>query len=93
MPVAPREGLPWALRDRGGMPRCCLCFCSCVDGVVCAWDARSGKLVDAMTGHGDMINGISVVEGGGGNLSGAATAVVVTWSNDRKVKVFEFRLK
>ena len=51
-----------------------------------------------MTGHGDMINDMSVVSfvGGGGadgSLGGGATttAVVVTGSDDRKVKVFEFR--
>jgi len=73
-----------------------LVFCSYTDGVVCAWDARTGKLVGTMTGHGDMINDMSVVSfvGGGvdGSLGGATTtAVVVTGSDDRKVKVFEFR--
>jgi ribosome assembly protein SQT1 len=75
-----------------------LVFCSYTDGAVCAWDARTGKLVETMTGHGDMINDMSVVSfvGGGGadgSLGGGATttAVVVTGSDDRKVKVFEFR--
>lgn len=67
-------------------------ICSYTDGVVCVWDARSGNMIRAFVGHGDMINDMSVafvggvVDGGGG-----ATTVIVTGSDDRTVKVFEFQ--
>ena len=77
-----------------------LVLCSYTDGVVCAWDARSGTLVRTLAGHGDMINDMSVtfvggvdggVGGGKGVATGAMTTVVVTGSDDRTVKVFEFQ--
>jgi ribosome assembly protein SQT1 len=65
-----------------------LIFCSYTDGVVCVWDARVGKLVTTLTGHGDMINDMDV-----SFVDGETTAVIVTGSDDKTVKVFEYSCK
>ena len=62
-----------------------LIFCSYTDGVVCVWDARVGKLVTTLTGHEDMINDMDV-----SFVEGETTAVIVTGSDDKTVKVFEY---
>lgn len=64
-----------------------LVICGYTDGAVGIWDARAGgTLVGTLTGHGDMINDMSVATVAGG--SGAA--VVVTGSDDKMVKMFEY---
>jgi ribosome assembly protein SQT1 len=65
-----------------------LIFCSYTDGVVCVWDARVGKLVTMLTGHEDMINDMDV-----SFVEGETTAVIVTGSDDKTVKVFEYSCK
>ena len=66
-----------------------LIICSYTDGLVGIWDARAGgKMVGTLTGHGDMINDMSVVFVEGSRSSG--TVVVVTGSDDKMVKMFEF---
>eukprot|EP00571_Detonula_confervacea_P013391 CAMPEP_0172302202 /NCGR_PEP_ID=MMETSP1058-20130122/3944_1 /TAXON_ID=83371 /ORGANISM="Detonula confervacea, Strain CCMP 353" /LENGTH=490 /DNA_ID=CAMNT_0013012593 /DNA_START=158 /DNA_END=1630 /DNA_ORIENTATION=+ len=62
-----------------------LVICSYTDGVVCVWDVRVGTMVGSLTGHEDMINGMSV-----SFVEGSDVAVVVTGSDDKMVKMFEF---
>ena len=61
-----------------------LVICSYTDGAVGIWDVRVGKLVGKLTGHQDMINDMSVEFVN-------ETVLVVTGSDDRTVKMFEFR--
>ena len=58
---------------------------SYTDGVNCIWDARVGKMVDSLTGHEDMINDMDV-----SFVDGNAAAVIVTGSDDKSVKMFEY---
>lgn len=62
-----------------------LVLASYTDGCVCVWDVRVGKVVECLTGHDDMINDMDVCFVDGSNAS-----VVVTGSDDKCVKVFEF---
>jgi len=64
-----------------------LVICSYTDGVICVWDVRVGNLVSSLTGHEDMINDMSVNFVNGGNNP---VAVIVTGSDDKMVKMFEF---
>jgi ribosome assembly protein SQT1 len=61
-----------------------LVIASYTDGCVCIWDARVGKVVQCLTGHEDMINDLDVCFADGG------ISVIVTGSDDKSVKVFEF---
>jgi ribosome assembly protein SQT1 len=62
-----------------------LVLASYTDGCVCIWDARVGTIVQTLTGHEDMINDMDV-----SFIDGGAASVVVTGSDDKAVKVFEF---
>ena len=62
-----------------------LVIASYTDGVVCIWDARVGKMVDSLTGHEDMINAMDV-----SFVDGSAAALIVTGSDDKSVKMFEY---
>lgn len=62
-----------------------LVIASYTDGVVCIWDARVGKMIDSLTGHEDMINDMDV-----SFVDGSAAAVIVTGSDDKSVKMFEY---
>lgn len=62
-----------------------LVICSYTDGAVGVWDARTGALAGSLTGHGDMINDMSV-----NFVEGSNIAVICTGSDDRTVKVFEY---
>jgi len=64
-----------------------LVICSYTDGVICVWDVRVGTLVSSLTGHEDMINDMCVNFVGGDNNP---VAVIVTGSDDKMVKMFEF---
>jgi len=61
-----------------------LVFTSCTDGNILLWDARSGKLIHTLTGHTDVINDMSIRFIDNGN-----TAVIVSGSDDKYVRVFE----
>ena len=63
-----------------------LVLCSYTDGVVCVWDVRVGKMVGSLSGHEDMINDMSVSFVG----DNSTAAVVVTGSDDKMVKMFEY---
>jgi ribosome assembly protein SQT1 len=71
------------LRWHSSLP---LVVASYTDGVVCIWDARVGAMVESLTGHEDMINDmdVSFVDGS------AASVIVVTGSDDKSVKIFEY---
>jgi WD40 repeat protein len=62
-----------------------LVIASYTDGVICIWDVRVGKAVGMLTGHEDMINDMDVCF-----VEGSNVAVVVTGSDDKSVKMFEF---
>lgn len=68
-----------------------LIFTSSSDGTVCVWDARNGSCIKTLTGHTDMINDLAVSfidpekEGG--------TAVIVSGSDDKTVRVYELVIK
>mmetsp|Transcript_11759 Transcript_11759/g.19149 ORF Transcript_11759/g.19149 Transcript_11759/m.19149 type:complete len:492 (-) Transcript_11759:34-1509(-) len=62
-----------------------LVICSYTDGVVGVWDARVGTMVGTLTGHEDMINDMSV-----SFVEGSGVGVVVTGSDDKMVKMFEY---
>lgn len=64
-------------------PRRPIVFTSASDGIVRIWDARSGKLMKALTGHTDMINDIHV------NTFGES-AIIVSGSDDKTIRVFDF---
>ena len=77
-----------------------LVICSYTDGTIGIWDVRIGKMVTLLTGHEDMINDMSVsfapplanedsVSNDGGS---SAVMMVVTGSDDKMVKMFEFQL-
>ena len=68
-----------------------LVICAYTDGNICIWDVRVGKLIKTVTGHEDMINDMCVnfVIGNGSGGEDVTTAVVVTGSDDRMVKMFE----
>lgn len=70
------------LRWHNSLP---LVLASYTDGCVCIWDARVGTIVQTLTGHEDMINDMDV-----SFIDGGAASVVVTGSDDKAVKVFEF---
>ena len=70
------------LRWHNSLP---LVIASYTDGVVCIWDARVGTLVISMTGHEDMINDMNV-----SFVEGSNAAVIVTGSDDKSVKMFEY---
>jgi ribosome assembly protein SQT1 len=70
------------LRWHNSLP---LVIASYTDGVICIWDARVGKMVDSLTGHEDMINDMDV-----SFVDGNAAAVIVTGSDDKSVKMFEY---
>ena len=61
-----------------------LVIASYTDGKVCIWDVRMGKMVDCLTGHEDMINDMDV-----SFVSGSTSAIVVTGSDDKSVRMFE----
>ena len=65
-----------------------LVICSYTDGNICIWDVRVGKLIKTVSGHEDMINDMCV-NFVIGNNNEDVTAVVVTGSDDRMVKMFE----
>ncbi|KAK1746772.1 WD40 repeat domain-containing protein [Skeletonema marinoi] len=70
------------LRWHNSLP---LVIASYTDGVVCIWDARVGTVVGTFTGHEDMINDMDV-----SFVDGSNAAVIVTGSDDKSVKMFEF---
>ena len=70
------------LRWHNSLP---LVIASYTDGVVCIWDARVGVMVTSMTGHEDMINDMNV-----SFVDGSNAAVIVTGSDDKSVKMFEY---
>lgn len=70
------------LRWHNSLP---LVIASYTDGVICIWDARVGTMVTSMTGHEDMINDMNV-----SFVDGSNAAVIVTGSDDKSVKMFEY---
>ena len=75
------EGAPVVtkLRWHATLP---LVYTAATDGVIRLWDARSGALLQALTGHEDMVLDFALHCGGGG------ADVVLTGSDDGKAKVF-----
>eukprot|EP00521_Asterionellopsis_glacialis_P019045 CAMPEP_0195330900 /NCGR_PEP_ID=MMETSP0708-20121125/12327_1 /TAXON_ID=33640 /ORGANISM="Asterionellopsis glacialis, Strain CCMP134" /LENGTH=113 /DNA_ID=CAMNT_0040399295 /DNA_START=23 /DNA_END=365 /DNA_ORIENTATION=- len=65
-----------------------LVLTSMSDGTVRLWDARNGALVQTVTGHEDMINDLAV-EFVTPEQQGGGTAVIVTGSDDKTVRLFE----
>mmetsp|Transcript_13870 Transcript_13870/g.21137 ORF Transcript_13870/g.21137 Transcript_13870/m.21137 type:complete len:453 (+) Transcript_13870:40-1398(+) len=57
-------------------------FTSASDGMIRIWDARSGKLIKALTGHTDMINDLDI------NTFGE-TAIIISGSDDKSIRVFD----
>ena len=70
------------LRWHNSLP---LVLASYTDGCVCIWDVRVGTIVQCLTGHEDMINDIDICF-----VDASAVSIIVTGSDDRAVKVFEF---
>ena len=68
-----------------------LVICAYTDGVVCVWDVRVGTLVTTLTGHEDMITDMCVNFVNGGGTGGSSVAVIVTGSDDKMVKMFEYQ--
>ncbi|KAL3792554.1 hypothetical protein HJC23_005524 [Cyclotella cryptica] len=64
-----------------------LVIASYTDGCVCVWDARVGKVAECLTGHEDMINDMDACF-----VDGTSSSIIVTGSDDKAVKVFEFNL-
>jgi ribosome assembly protein SQT1 len=62
-----------------------LVIASYTDGCVCIWDVRVGKITDCLTGHEDMINDMDLCF-----VDGKSSSIIVTGSDDKTVKVFEF---
>eukprot|EP00547_Thalassionema_nitzschioides_P006151 CAMPEP_0194217078 /NCGR_PEP_ID=MMETSP0156-20130528/20290_1 /TAXON_ID=33649 /ORGANISM="Thalassionema nitzschioides, Strain L26-B" /LENGTH=427 /DNA_ID=CAMNT_0038946015 /DNA_START=51 /DNA_END=1334 /DNA_ORIENTATION=+ len=58
-------------------------FTTASDGIVRIWDARSGKLLKALTGHGDIINDLDV------NTFGES-AIIISGSDDKSIRVFDY---
>ncbi len=73
-----------------------LVICSYTDGVIGIWDVRLGKLITMLTGHEDMINDMSVsfadaaLENSNDDRTSSSVMMVVTGSDDKMVKLFEF---
>jgi ribosome assembly protein SQT1 len=70
------------LRWHNSLP---LVIVSYTDGVIGIWDARVGTMIGSLTGHTDMINDMDV-----SFVDGSAAAVIVTGSDDKSVKIFEY---
>ena len=70
------------LRWHNSLP---LVLASYTDGCICIWDVRVGKVAQLLTGHGDMINDMDVC-----SIDGNSSSIIVTGSDDKSVKVFEF---
>lgn len=62
-----------------------LVIASYTDGCVCIWDVRLGKIAECLTGHEDMINDMDLCF-----VDGKSSSIIVTGSDDKAVKVFEF---
>ena len=66
-------------------------MCIYTDGNKCIWDVRVGKLIKTVSGHEDMINDMCVNFVSGGGTGGSSVAVIVTGSDDKMVKMFEYQ--
>ena len=61
-----------------------LCFTTSTSGAICLWDARNGTLLTTLTGHGGVINDLSICYTDGGKK-----ALICTASDDKSVRLFE----
>ena len=67
-----------------------LIYTAATDGAVRLWDARSGALLQTLTGHEDMILDFDVAFGEPGSGRGD---VILTGADDGKAKVFYVNLE
>jgi ribosome assembly protein SQT1 len=61
-----------------------LVFTASTSGAIRLWDARNGSLLSTLTGHGDVINDLSISYIDGGNK-----ALICTVSDDKTVRLFQ----
>jgi ribosome assembly protein SQT1 len=78
------SGAPDSITRIRWHPSLPLVFTSSISGTVRLWDARDGRLIHELTGGTEQINDMDIQF-----LPGVGSAVILTASDDKKVRVFE----